>query len=211
MPLYIRLFARFKAEIKYYIQHFLESIEVLYSQCIVDNFGGSSKPVLLISLFFIFNCDWPISSSILACSVKAWCNREMCRVVFSSILSLRSLPPCTSEQFACADGTSCIPKSWLCTGYGGCNDLSHILPSQCDDCAADHLFKCRNNGVDLCLNRAYPTRCDGLIHCGNLADELISECPNCVGDPSMFTCKKNGLEICLKKSYYQCSGYPDCE
>ena len=90
----------------------------------MDNFGGSFKPVLLISLFFILNYNWPISSSILACSVKAWCNREMCRVVFSSILSLRSFPPCTSEQFACADGTSCIPKSWLCTGYGGCNDLS---------------------------------------------------------------------------------------
>ena len=82
---------------------------------------------------------------------------------------------------------------------------------QCDDCAVDHLFMCRNNGVHLCLNRAYLTRCDGLIHCGNLADELISEGPNCVDDPSMFTCKKNGLEICLKKSHYQCSGYPDCD
>ena len=51
-----------------------------------------------------------------------------------SILSLRSIPPCTSEQFACADGTSCIPKSWLCTGYAGCNDLCHLLPSQCTMC-----------------------------------------------------------------------------
>ena len=47
----------------------------------------------------------------------------------SSTRSSPSLPPCTSDQFACADGTSCIPKSMLCNGYGGSSDFSHLLPS----------------------------------------------------------------------------------
>merc|ERR1719167_634948 len=100
----------------------------------------------------------------------------------------------------------------LCNGYSGiCDDNLNTLPSQCDDCAADHLFKCKYNGVDLCLNNALKTRCDGVVHCENLADELLSQCPNCVADQSMFTCKKNGLEVCLKKSQYQCNGYYYCD
>ena len=168
----------------------------------------------------------------------------------SSIRSLTSLPPCKSDQFACADGTKCIPESYrcddyvdcndgsdqseslctppcsadmfpcadqsqciprskVCSGYvDGCRDLSHTLASQCDNCAADHLFKCQISRFDICLNVAQLLRCDGLVHCDNLGDELVSECPNCVNDPSMFKCKIIGGEVCLKKSQYQCNGYP---
>ena len=80
---------------------------------------------------------------------------------------------CKQNQFACLDGSKCIPKSKVCNGYGGCPDYSHIFPSQCDNCTADHLFSCQRGGVNICLNKKF--KCDGISHCGG-ADELLSEC-----------------------------------
>ena len=81
---------------------------------------------------------------------------------------------CPSDQFACADGSKCIPKSNLCTGYTYCKDNSDNFPSQCDNCAADHLFMCKKSGVNVCLNAKF--KCDGERHCDT--DELVSECDN---------------------------------
>ena len=80
---------------------------------------------------------------------------------------------CRHDQFACDDGVSCIPKSELCNGYGGCKDLSHTTPSQCNNCADDHLFKCKRGGVDVCLNSKF--KCDGVPHCSDYGDELMSD------------------------------------
>ena len=117
---------------------------------------------------------------------------------------------CPSDQFACADGSKCIPKSNLCTGYTYCKDNSDNFPSQCDNCAADHLFMCKRSGIDVCMNAKY--KCDGVYHCtDDLADELVSECDNCVSDPSKFTCRAKGKMVCLSKEIFQRTGRYICE
>ena len=63
-------------------------------------------------------------------------------------------------------------------------------------------------GVDVCLNIDY--KCDGDLHCNS--DELVSECPDCVDDPSKFTCRAGGQMVCLGKYHYQCNGaLPMCD
>ena len=121
-------------------------------------------------------------------------------------------PSCTSDQFACADGSKCISKAYLCSGFkNGCSDRSHNFPSHCDNCSAEHLFRCQLSGVDFCLNAHF--RCDGKKHCTSAADELVSEtvCPNCDADPSLFSCRSHGHLVCLAKQRYQCDGKFDCD
>ena len=86
-----------------------------------------------------------------------------------------------------------------CDGEKHCDDLADELVSECDNCAADHLFMCKVNGVEVCMNAGF--KCDGLYDCDDLADELVSECPNCVDDPSMFTCRAKGKMVCLSKKF----------
>ena len=122
-------------------------------------------------------------------------------------------PPCSTDMFACADGLRCISKSKVCDGLlgagdgvglmGGCFDHSHILPSKCDNCSADHLFKCQLGSVDVCLNVKY--KCDGFNDCIDFSDELVSECPDCVDDPSKFACRARGQMVCLRRREYQCN------
>ena len=116
---------------------------------------------------------------------------------------------CPSHQFACEDGSKCIPKSKLCNGHSTCQDLSHNFPSQCDNCAAEHLFKCKTSGVDVCTTTKF--KCDGEHECDDLADELVSECDNCVSDPSKFTCRARGQMVCLSKDRYQCDSFLNCD
>ena len=115
---------------------------------------------------------------------------------------------CSADQFACEDGSKCIQKSDLCDGYSTCDDYSHTTPSQCDNCAADHLFRCQTDGVDVCKN--VELKCNGKKNCDDLSDELVSECPNCVAHPSSFSCKISGREMCLDKEM-QCDGIILCD
>ena len=71
--------------------------------------------------------------------------------------------PCSSDQFACADGSKCIPMLELCNGYDTCADMSHNSYSQCDNCAADHLFRCKVSGIDVCLNTEFKMRWCGAL------------------------------------------------
>ena len=121
---------------------------------------------------------------------------------------------CSSDEFACADGLQCIPKSRVCNGLeheaqAGCDDFSNNFPSQCDNCSDDHLFKCLFSGVDICLNINY--KCDGDQFCDDFSDELVLECPNCVDDPSKFTCSAGGEEVC-RGEVFRCDGrIPNCD
>ena len=121
-------------------------------------------------------------------------------------------PPCSVDMFACADGTECYPKQNLCNGYFGhsfgCADNSNNYLSNCDNCSADHLFKCQREGIEVCINIIY--KCDGKMHCSNFADELVSECPYCEDDASEFTCRIGGQMVCWTKEYL-CDGEHDCD
>ena len=121
------------------------------------------------------------------------------------------IPPCSTDMFSCADGSKCIPKSILCNGYKdiGCYDNSHNFASICDDCSADHLFKCEMLGHEVCVHDRY--KCDGKYDCTDFSDEFVSGCPNCEYDPSKFTCKAKGQFVCWSNQY-QCDGeVPDCD
>ena len=107
-------------------------------------------------------------------------------------------PPCSTGMFACANGLQCIPRSALCNGFGNCGDLSHTRPFQCDNCAADHLFKCQISGVDVCLNARF--KCDGFGHCHDNVDEKP--------DDDQFICD-DGLG-CFPLSY-RCDAVHDCQ
>ena len=107
-------------------------------------------------------------------------------------------PPCSTGMFACANGLQCIPRSALCNGFGNCGDLSHTRPFQCDNCAADHLFKCQISGVDVCLNARF--KCDGFDHCHDNVDEKP--------DDDQFICD-DGLG-CFPLSY-RCDAVHNCK
>ena len=64
--------------------------------------------------------------------------------------------------------------------------------------------------VDICVNIDH--KCDGDRHCNNFSDEFVSECPECVDDPSKLTCKVDGQMVCLGKYGHQCNGaVPVCD
>ena len=121
---------------------------------------------------------------------------------------------CSSDEFACANGLQCIPKSRVCDGlengtHFGCDDFSNNFPSPCGNCSDDHLFKCLYSGVDICLNINY--KCDGDRFCDDFSDELVFECPHCVNDPSKFTCSAGGQMVCWN-NHRQCDGkYQNCD
>ena len=74
-------------------------------------------------------------------------------------------------------------------------------------CFSDQ-FSCQNSGLELCLNLT--KKCDGTRHCDRAADELVSECDQCV-HPDRFRCLINGQEACLSKAEYQCDGTYHCD
>ena len=115
-------------------------------------------------------------------------------------------PPCSEDMFACEDGSRCIPKSQLCNGYASCEDLSNTVPSRCDGCSADHLFRCQVSGVDVCLDSRH--KCDGIVHCDGNADELASQCENCVAE-HLSRCQSNSVYICLNVEA-KCDGVRHC-
>ena len=116
---------------------------------------------------------------------------------------------CSDQEFPCADGSKCIPRSKLCSGRDDCKDNSNNNPSLCEDCPASKgLFKCLWRGVDVCFPTEF--KCDQIHHCSDFTDESVAECPQCVGNSSMFTCKSRGKMTCWPKKdsrhRYQCDG-----
>ena len=95
---------------------------------------------------------------------------------------------CPLDQFACEDGSKCIPNSDLCNSYQDCDDASDQSASLCLSPCSTDLFAC-----------AHGFRC--------ISDESASLCsPPCSTD--MFACE-DGLK-CISKSYL-CDNNDDCE
>ena len=119
---------------------------------------------------------------------------------------------CSSEEFDCLDGSNCIPKSDTCNGevIGTCNDYSHTIADQCDNCTDDHLFLCQRKGVNYCLNVKYQCVESLVQQCEGGADMFLSKCgyssPPCSAD--QFACL-DGLK-CVSKNTL-CDFYTDCD
>ena len=125
-----------------------------------------------------------------------------------ALVEAESSLSCFSDQFACHDQSNCIPKAWVCLGHGGCADDSHNIAAKCDDCADKDLFKCQIDGKEVC--NANKLKCDGIVHCHDQTDELVTECgPECSG--TKFECRRRGRQVCLNKDRYLCDGIPHCD
>ena len=131
------------------------------------------------------------------------------RLIPNNPILTESSNGCPPGTFACHDDKSrCIPQSWICDGFDdGCADLSNILASQCNNCTADHLFKCQLYGGSFCVNEQH--KCDGILDCLDFADELQSVCDNCTAD-HLFKCENSGKTICLNENQ-KCNGIPHCD
>ena len=119
---------------------------------------------------------------------------------------------CSSEEFDCLDGSNCIPKSDTCNGevIGTCNDYSHTIADQCNNCTDDHLFLCQRKGVNYCLNVKYQCVESLVQQCEGGADMFLSKCgyssPPCSAD--QFACLDG--EKCVPKNTL-CDFYTDCD
>ena len=148
-------------------------------------------------------------------------------------------PPCSSDQFACHDGTKCIPNEWVCLGFRNCEDYSHTTAAQCNNCTDDHLVKCQTKGKDICISKG--STCDGTRYCSSdqfachdgaqcipnyklcdgfpwdgCADYSHSnpaQCNDCAGKPGIgghfFKCQLNGKEVCTA-DLVKCDGIAQC-
>ena len=111
---------------------------------------------------------------------------------------------CSSEEFACLDGSGCIAKANMCSGYAFCPDRSNNIPSQCNNCTADHLFLCKKDGVDICRNVDF--QCDGSSYCDDGSDEQFCvNSQNCSSD--QFACLDGSK--CIAKTLV-CNGEGGC-
>ena len=112
---------------------------------------------------------------------------------------------CPSDQFACADGSKCIPKSKLCNGYGDCDNLGDELVSECDNCADSSKFTCRARGQMVCLSKDR-YQCNGIYEtCDDGSDEDPSVCDNC-NRPDRAMCRDGSK--CFKTKY-ACNGHAE--
>ena len=79
-----------------------------------------------------------------------------------------------------------------------------LLPASVTIVLPTTSFSCLYRGVNICANVKY--KCDGLLHCNDVADELLSECASNCSSSTKFVCKFKGKEACLSKQRYQCNG-----
>ncbi|XP_046568770.1 low-density lipoprotein receptor-related protein 2-like isoform X1 [Haliotis rubra] len=111
---------------------------------------------------------------------------------------------CSSTEFRCDNGSSCIPLDWRCDGSADCMDETD--ESNCS-CPPD-LYQCPNSTRLVCL--AQSQRCDKKPDCDDGADETGPECAirsQCTKTRGMFLCK-DGLE-CMDGGK-ECDGKVDC-
>ena len=99
-----------------------------------------------------------------------------------------------------------ISENLICDGESHCDDLWDEDLSTCDNCAADHLFRCHDGERCVALDKL----CDGDLNCADLSDEVTTsdhECDHC-SEPGYVPCP-DMPEFCIPDEHL-CDGNPYC-
>ena len=126
--------------------------------------------------------------------------------------------------FRCKDGVKNISIYSRCDNEPDCLDGSDESSCSPSVCPSD-TFQCKDGSnvtsIVKCLNVS--RKCDGIVNCHDISDELASECDKSsvdqrkdsttddCGDPAKFKCRFQGQVACLSKERYQCDGNIDCD
>ena len=113
-------------------------------------------------------CDGCSSRKLFKCFVDG---KEIC---LANGRKCDGIVQCSSEEFACHDGTRCIPKSKVCNGYIECTDGSDTSAAQCkfkDSLDSPYNLRnpsppSRNHRVETCI----------VLECGCTADNMVVLC-----------------------------------
>ncbi|XP_039746200.1 low-density lipoprotein receptor-related protein 1 [Pararge aegeria] len=119
---------------------------------------------------------------------------------------------CGAEQFACADGSRCVPGAWRCDARAHCADASDELhcPRGADASCGAGRFRCARSG--LCVAAGW--RCDGDADCGphDASDEDPHMCEKdfkCRGAWARCATPEDGRFSCVPV-YNFCDGERHC-
>ena len=113
---------------------------------------------------------------------------------------ITSLLSCPSDQFACADGSRCIPNSYLCDGDHDCEDASDESHSHCLPPCSSDMFACEDGSK--CIPKT--NLCNGYNTCDDNSNIFPSHCDNCAAD-HLFRSLWNGVDVCLNIEF-KCNG-----
>lgn len=110
---------------------------------------------------------------------------------------------CTSSQFKCADGNSCINSRYRCDGVYDCKDNSDEAgcPTRPPGMCHPDEFQCQGDGT--CIPNTW--ECDGHPDCIQGSDEHNGCVPKTCS-PSHFLCDNGN---CIYKAWI-CDGDNDC-
>ena len=101
-------------------------------------------------------------------NVNLRCNgKKGCDDGSDELMSLCT-PPCSTDQFACADGSKCIPKSYLCDDSDDCDDGSDEYGSLCTPPCSTDQFACADGSK--CFHIFL--KCNGKVDCEDGLDDL---------------------------------------
>uniref|UniRef100_A0A4W6FD01 LDL receptor related protein 1 n=1 Tax=Lates calcarifer TaxID=8187 RepID=A0A4W6FD01_LATCA len=116
---------------------------------------------------------------------------------------------CSSKQFVCKDGVTCISKGWRCDREKDCPDGSDEEP---DVCPHSTVSRCPPNeyqcgGTELCIHMS--KLCNGVPDCTDGWDEG-PHCREFMSNCSLGVCQENcavtpGGPVCYCKSGYEIS------
>ncbi|XP_046973357.1 prolow-density lipoprotein receptor-related protein 1 [Vanessa cardui] len=117
---------------------------------------------------------------------------------------------CSAEQFACADGSRCVPAAWRCDMRPQCPDASDEIGCTYNMTCGAGQFRCARSG--LCIAASW--RCDGDADCGphDASDEDPYMCEKdfkCWGKWARCATPEHGQFNCVPV-YHFCDGVRHC-
>ncbi|XP_060807225.1 prolow-density lipoprotein receptor-related protein 1 [Amyelois transitella] len=117
---------------------------------------------------------------------------------------------CGAGQFACADGSRCVPAAWRCDARPHCDDASDEINCTWNTTCLPTQFRCARSGR--CIAESW--RCDGDADCGpdDHSDEEPYTCEKdfkCPGNEARCATPMDGQFVCVPV-YQFCDNVRHC-